>query len=825
MNKTKQHTTACGPRPLTKLNPYLAMGGVAIPLEGKRPIHKDWTRRRYSSAKVAAKCAAQGRNVGWRIPENVVVIDIDPRNGANPEVLETFAFEYGIDPLANPRLVRTGGGGWHSFYRIPEGVRVMDTLPDWPGIEFKGKGRQVVAAGSIHPDTKRHYEWAGDPPDDANIPDMPEALLRAITRPQSAAVSAGGQLDPEQAAAALARLKPEDFPTNERWLKLMMSVHHATGGEARQEWIDFSISDPNFRDEAEHIGRRWDSLHTDKGGEPVVTIGTLRHFLSEAGSLDALPPDTEQAAEDFADADDPDYDMTEEPAAPEPMLWDANDINGMLDHAEAQLLTGGASLYQTGGRIVHPVRTERHSSDEESVRRPAGALTTQDVSATRLELYMNDKVRYVRAIPNPKKLDKPTIVKYPAPLKLAQQFIARSDQWNLPPLNGIIETPTLRSDGTLLTAPGYDAASGLLLDMGGTVFPAIPDRPSREDALAALAFLVTPFQGFPFELDGPNDKSASRSVMLAAVLTALVRRTLRAAPMHGVSAPTPGTGKTLAIQVVSLIAMGREATAMSQGANAEEDEKRLFSALLQGDLLLTIDNVTRAIGGDALCSIMTERTWQNRILGESRNVSVATNALIMATGNNLAFAGDMTRRAIMCRMDAGIENAERRSFDVDLKTWVPAHRVRLVAAGLTILRAFVCAGRPGLKRLTPFGSFEEWSDLIRGALVWLGEPDPCLTMKHIVADDPVKAQLSEFFRTVHATMGDQPFTAGSLIKAGMDDDGTDLTDAIHAADPRGNRVTLGAYLKANQNKIMGGLTLRSRYNSHQKVWEYWIMQR
>jgi hypothetical protein len=154
---------------------------------------------------------------------------------------------------------------------------------------------------------------------------------------------------------------------------------------------------------------------------------------------------------------------------------------------------------------------------------------------------MNDKVRYVPAIPNPKKPDKPTVVKYPAPLKLAQQFIARSDQWNLPPLTGIIETPTLRSDGTLLTAPGYDAASGLLLDMGGTVFPGIPDRPSREDALAALAFLVTPFKGFPFELDGPNDKSASRSVMLAAVLTALVRRTLRAAPMHGVSAPTPGT--------------------------------------------------------------------------------------------------------------------------------------------------------------------------------------------------------------------------------------------------------------------------------------------
>ncbi len=198
----------------------------------------------------------------------------------------------------------------------------------------------------------------------------------------------------------------------------------------------------------------------------------------------------------------------------------------------------------------------------------------------------------------------------------------------------------------------------------------------------------------------------------------------------------------------------------------------------------------------------------------------------MATGNNLAFEGDMTRRAVMCRMDAGIENPEGRSFDVDLKAWVPAHRVRLVAAGLTILRAFVCAGRPGLKRLAPFGSFEEWSDLIRGALVWLGEPDPCLTIKHIVADDPVKAQLLAFFKAIYDTMGDQPFTARSLITAGRDDpEGTDLTDAIHAADPKGNPVTLGIHLKAHQNKIVGGLTLRSKYDSHQKVWEYWVMKK
>jgi hypothetical protein len=194
---------------------------------------------------------------------------------------------------------------------------------------------------------------------------------------------------------------------------------------------------------------------------------------------------------------------------------------------------------------------------------------------------------------------------------------------------------------------------------------------------------------------------------------------------------------------------------MSQGPHAEEDEKRLFSILLQGDQIVSIDNVTRPIGGNALCTIMTEETWQNRILGESRNVSVPTNVLWMPTGNNLTFEGDMTRRALLCQMDAGIENPESRSFDLDLMQWVPANRAKLVAAGLTILRAFVCAGRPGLEGLKPYGSFEEWSNLVRGALVWLGEPDPCITRKFIAADDPVKAELSEFFKAVFLTVSNE----------------------------------------------------------------------
>jgi hypothetical protein len=44
----------------------------------------------------------------------------------------------------------------------------------------------------------------------------------------------------------------------------------------------------------------------------------------------------------------------------------------------------------------------------------------------------------------------------------------------------------------------------------------------------------------------------------------------------------------------------------------------------------------------------------------------------------------------------------------------------------TILRAFVCAGRPGLDKLQAFGGFRLSN--LSGPLVWLGEPDPCITI-------------------------------------------------------------------------------------------------
>jgi len=116
----------------------------------------------------------------------------------------------------------------------------------------------------------------------------------------------------------------------------------------------------------------------------------------------------------------------------------------------------------------------------------------------------------------------------------------------------------------------------------------------------------------------------------------------------------------------------------------------------------------------------------DRILGASEMVSgVPLYAVWYATGNNVILVGDTARRVLHIRLESPMENPEERTGfrHPDLLDWVRKERPRLAAAALTILGAYHAAGRPDAG-LTPWGSFEAWSAIIRNAVVWCELPDP-----------------------------------------------------------------------------------------------------
>lgn len=292
-------------------------------------------------------------------------------------------------------------------------------------------------------------------------------------------------------------------------------------------------------------------------------------------------------------------------------------------------------------------------------------------------------------------------VRTDCPHRVAETFLARQGQWRLPVLTGMIISPTLRADGSILDLPGYDPETGLLFDPKGCHFPNIPRDPDRDMALRALAFLKDLISTFPFVSE------ADRAVALSAIRTALIRRSLPTAPLHGFNAPTAGSGKSMLVDLAATIATSRPAPVIAQGKSEEEMEKRLGASLIAGDTIIAIDNCEEPLGGELLCQTMTQTSLKVQILSKSLNAEVPSNSAIFATGNNLKFEGDMTRRAIRATLDPGVERAELRAFHRKPLDMVQEARGDYITAGLTVLRAFHLAGRP--QQSTPLGSFEKWS--------------------------------------------------------------------------------------------------------------------
>jgi hypothetical protein len=330
------------------------------------------------------------------------------------------------------------------------------------------------------------------------------------------------------------------------------------------------------------------------------------------------------------------------------------------------------------------------------------------------------------------------------PDKIAAPYLQRKGRRQLRPLRAVISTPTLRPDGSILDRPGYDEASSLFFDPCGLNYPEVPEQPSRDDAFEALELLKTPIALFPYVPDDPNmssGRSASRSVTLSAVLTGLIRPSLPTAPLHSSTAPVAGSGKSMLDNIVAMLVTGRTCYPVAETEDVKEFEKRLATALIKGAQIIGLDNLTVPLGGGLLSQALTEPVITIRDFGLLRDVTVENAALILANGNNLVIQGDVIRRVLRAALDPRCERPELRQFSFSPLRMTAEARPILVIAGLTILRAHHLAGRPKQPGAAPLGSFEEWSDWVRAALVWLEEPDPCLTIASARDTDPTLKRL------------------------------------------------------------------------------------
>lgn len=283
-----------------ELKPYLDIQGELIPLHiwnkqikgdsrGKTPLHNEWNTKQYpQSTDTYNKWIESGYNIGYRIGERELIVDLDPRNyedGIDSEELIADLFGYfDFEDLTwNECVVKTGSGGYHIYTTLPDDVDyrlIRKCTENLPGVDFKKKGGYVVAAGSKHP-CGEHYTWENE----ADRTETPEALLALIKRDKvvdNEYTSGYGAFNGTQLQELiLDKLDVTDYDSNDTWEPLMMAAHHATAGDGIEEFLAWSISDITYESDENKIRNRWESLDGDK--EVTRRAASLIHELKQKG--------------------------------------------------------------------------------------------------------------------------------------------------------------------------------------------------------------------------------------------------------------------------------------------------------------------------------------------------------------------------------------------------------------------------------------------------------------------------------------------------------------------------------------------------------------
>jgi len=383
------------------------------------------------------------------------------------------------------------------------------------------------------------------------------------------------------------------------------------------------------------------------------------------------------------------------------------------------------------------------------------------------------------------------------------------------PLIALSPVPVLRTDMTLWTEPGYDPLTGVYhqptLDM-----PPIPSVPTRDDALRALARLLEPFDQFPYI------SPESLAVFTAHIITAVLRPSFDTSPVFAYTSPMAATGKTLLASMANTIAHG-VVPANSPYSDGEELRKVMFSSLLAGDAALTLDNVPNGqkVRAPGLCAFVTSPTYSDRILGASETRKIPNRCTIVLTGNNITPTGDLSRRSLVCRLDANAESARGRKFRIrDLRGHVRQHRAQLIVDALTIARAYAFAGRPEVAH--PLESFEQWSRLVRDPLVWLGMAD-AVASQETETDDEVTPLQGAFVAIAAATQAQGwTFTAtqlAAMLAFAPPGQAAPLRDALINAgcSEPGDAMKLGYWLRGQKDRVASGMKLVSERGAHNNL--------
>jgi hypothetical protein len=249
------------------------------------------------------------------------------------------------------------------------------------------------------------------------------------------------------------------------------------------------------------------------------------------------------------------------------------------------------------------------------------------------------------------------------------------------------------------------------------------------------------------------------------------------APLFVGVANHPGAGKSNLTHAAAIIGTGREAIVENypmlqpgRGRLTEDhaEMRKLKTAVLEaGHPAFCLDNVPNGHGfsSHVLDSLVTNELDGGRLTGTGSARARVCRTVWFVNGNGISPTNDTVRRSLPFRLLVTDPKSLARGFEgLEVKAWARKHRAELFAAALTVVAAYVRAGRPD-QALSHFPSFEAWSDTVRSAIVWAGLEDPVLTRREYESSNEGEVEANHLIDLLFdLEPGRGPLTAAAILK-------------------------------------------------------------
>lgn len=396
-----------------------------------------------------------------------------------------------------------------------------------------------------------------------------------------------------------------------------------------------------------------------------------------------------------------------------------------------------------------------------------------------------------------KKDGKPTRKPAMPPVDVVRDILA-TPNLPLPVLSRLIEVPVFAPGGSLQVEPGYNAATQCYYHPAeGFSLPPVSEQPSSDEVARARKLLVDDLLGdFPFT--GDAEKANAIALLLLPFVCDMIQGPT---PLHLLEKPTPGTGATLLAEMLAFPAVGRALPIMSEARGEEEMRKRITAKLRDCPPVLLFDNLRKLLDSPALSAALTCRTWEDRLLGHSQMIHVAVRCVWIATGNNPTLSNEIARRTVRIRLDAKMDRPWlRTSFrHENLVAWVGEHRSDLVWAALTLVHAWLAAGRPAGPNC--LGMFENWARTM-GGILEVAEVHGFLgNLSEFYEESDVESDIwCAFFTNWWEQHGDQQVSTADVLVLSEELD-------LGSGSEQNQKIRLGKMLGQIRDRVFGKLRL------------------